>query len=88
MVWFEPFQEFRLLHYAGDVTYCVRGFLDKNNDLLFRDLKEVLLTKTLNTYIIKYKCDTVVHHAYSEQVGIAQKRCRCLREIACVIAID
>ncbi|EDW37698.1 GL10077 [Drosophila persimilis] len=34
--------EFRLVHYAGEVTYSVIGFLDKNNDLLFRDLKETL----------------------------------------------
>lgn len=34
--------EFRLLHYAGDVTYNVKGFLDKNNDLLFRDLREAM----------------------------------------------
>lgn len=34
--------EFRLVHYAGDVTYSVHGFLDKNNDLLFRDLKETM----------------------------------------------
>lgn len=34
--------EFRLVHYAGDVTYNVHGFLDKNNDLLFRDLKEAM----------------------------------------------
>lgn len=34
--------EFRLVHYAGDVTYNVHGFLDKNNDLLFRDLKETM----------------------------------------------
>ncbi|XP_058826793.1 unconventional myosin IC [Topomyia yanbarensis] len=34
--------EFRLVHYAGDVTYNVQGFLDKNNDLLFRDLKEAM----------------------------------------------
>lgn len=36
-------EEFRLVHYAGDVTYNVQGFLDKNNDQLFRDLKEVMV---------------------------------------------
>ncbi|XP_059932004.1 unconventional myosin-Ic-like isoform X2 [Gadus macrocephalus] len=35
-------EEFRLLHYAGDVNYNVNGFLDKNNDLLYRNLKEVM----------------------------------------------
>ncbi|XP_036379609.1 unconventional myosin-Ic-like isoform X2 [Megalops cyprinoides] len=35
-------EEFRLLHYAGEVNYNVNGFLDKNNDLLFRNLKEVI----------------------------------------------
>ncbi|XP_071116024.1 unconventional myosin-Ic-like isoform X1 [Haliotis cracherodii] len=34
--------EFRLIHYAGHVTYNVRGFLDKNNNLLYRDLKEAM----------------------------------------------
>ncbi|XP_030893571.1 unconventional myosin-Ih [Leptonychotes weddellii] len=34
--------EFQLSHYAGEVTYCTQGFLEKNNDLLYRHLKEVL----------------------------------------------
>ncbi|XP_025836978.1 myosin-IB [Agrilus planipennis] len=38
--------EFRLIHYAGDVTYNINGFLEKNNDLLFRDLKEAMSHST------------------------------------------
>ncbi|RZC40033.1 Myosin head domain containing protein, partial [Asbolus verrucosus] len=34
--------EFRLIHYAGAVTYNIKGFLEKNNDLLFRDLRETM----------------------------------------------
>ncbi|XP_049873602.1 unconventional myosin IC isoform X2 [Pectinophora gossypiella] len=34
--------EFCLVHYAGDVTYNVNTFLEKNNDLLFRDLQGLM----------------------------------------------
>lgn len=44
-------EEFRLLHYAGEVTYHVDGIIDKNNDLLFRDLKEAMSMS--NNLIIK-----------------------------------
>ncbi|XP_077299658.1 unconventional myosin 61F isoform X2 [Arctopsyche grandis] len=44
--------EFCLVHYAGDVTYNVTGFLEKNNDLLFRDLREVMSQST-NSIVAK-----------------------------------
>ncbi|XP_034239658.1 unconventional myosin IC isoform X2 [Thrips palmi] len=39
-------EEFKLVHYAGDVTYRIDGFLEKNNDLLFRDLRETMTFST------------------------------------------
>nr|XP_034957083.1 unconventional myosin-Ia-like [Zootoca vivipara] len=33
---------FRIHHYAGKVTYNVVGFIEKNNDLLFRDLSQAM----------------------------------------------
>ncbi|XP_061839186.1 unconventional myosin-Ig [Nerophis lumbriciformis] len=35
-------KHFRILHYAGDVTYSVEGCLDKNRDLLFQDFKRLM----------------------------------------------
>lgn len=34
--------DFKITHYAGDVTYAVTGFMDKNKDSLWQDLKRLL----------------------------------------------
>ncbi|KOB70729.1 Uncharacterized protein OBRU01_14903, partial [Operophtera brumata] len=36
--------EFCLVHYAGEVTYSVSTFLEKNNDLLYRDIQSLVAT--------------------------------------------
>lgn len=41
-------QDFKLVHYAGEVTYTVQGFMEKNNDLLFRDLR-LVMSETTNS---------------------------------------
>ncbi|XP_037133998.1 unconventional myosin-Id [Syngnathus acus] len=35
-------RDFRIRHYAGDVSYSVVGFIDKNKDTLFQDFKRLL----------------------------------------------
>jgi myosin-1 len=35
-------RDFRVLHYAGEVTYKVPGFIEKNKDTLFQDFKRLL----------------------------------------------
>lgn len=40
--------EFRLRHYAGEVTYSVQGFIEKNTDTLYADLKLAMSTSSTN----------------------------------------
>ena len=58
--------EFRIHHYAGVVTYNVSGFLDKNNDLLFRDFKEAM-SASLNSIV--NKCYT------KDELDVSAKHC-------------
>ncbi|XP_059470337.1 unconventional myosin ID [Neocloeon triangulifer] len=39
-------EDFRISHYAGEVTYNIAGFLDKNRDALFQDFKRLLFNSS------------------------------------------
>ncbi|XP_073941448.1 myosin-VIIa-like [Choristoneura fumiferana] len=41
---------FGVKHFAGDVTYLVKGFLDKNRDMMTADVKEMILDSS-NTFL-------------------------------------
>uniref|UniRef100_A0A8C5HU58 Myosin IB n=1 Tax=Gouania willdenowi TaxID=441366 RepID=A0A8C5HU58_GOUWI len=43
-----PHNCFRIQHYAGKVLYRVEGFVDKNNDLLYRDLSQAMFKANHN----------------------------------------
>ncbi|XP_061753715.1 unconventional myosin-Ic [Nerophis ophidion] len=57
-------EEFRLLHYAGEVNYNVNGFLDKNNDSMNRNLKEVMC----------HSDNQIISHCFSREEVTDQKR--------------
>lgn len=38
-------EQFRIQHYAGDVTYNIIGFIDKNKDPIFQDFKRLLYNR-------------------------------------------
>ncbi|XP_075216177.1 unconventional myosin-Ie-like isoform X2 [Lycorma delicatula] len=50
---------FVIHHYAGSVTYCVDGFCDRNRDVLFQDLIELMQSST-NPFIRELFADSGV----------------------------
>ncbi|KAF7992566.1 hypothetical protein HCN44_004910 [Aphidius gifuensis] len=48
---------FSILHYAGQVTYCVDGFCDKNRDVLFQDLIDLMQNSNNKLINILYPID-------------------------------
>ncbi len=75
--------QFRLLHYAGEVTYTTVGFIDKNNDMLYRSLKEAA----------NMSADPIVREMYPESELLSQKRpptvsvCVCVGGYMCMYRI-
>merc|ERR1711953_1535754 len=59
--------QFRICHYAGDVTYSINGFIDKSKDLVFQDFKR-LLFNSKNEVISKMWKDG------SQSVNVVNKR--------------
>lgn len=39
-------KDFKIIHYAGEVTYSVDGFMDKNKDTLFQDFKRLMFSSS------------------------------------------
>ncbi|XP_055328094.1 unconventional myosin IC-like [Paramacrobiotus metropolitanus] len=58
-------QQFTIKHYAGNVIYDVEGFLDKNGELLHRDLKEI---------IIRCRNNDILKNAFTNEEATSLKR--------------
>jgi myosin-1 len=58
-------------HYAGPVTYTVHGFMDKNNNNLYRNLKELMLTSQNSIVKEIYFPTELNENKKSDTVGVS-----------------
>jgi myosin-1 len=42
--------DFKIRHFAGEVIYASEGFVEKNKDTLFQDVKRLMFNSTVPTY--------------------------------------
>ncbi|VDM69807.1 unnamed protein product, partial [Strongylus vulgaris] len=64
--------EFKITHYAGDVTYSVAGFMDKNKDTLFQDLKRLMYNRNATIVFAKRAESFMTDLANSSQSPLLQ----------------
>ena len=58
-------RDFRIKHYAGDVTYAVPGFIDKNRDSLYQDFKRLLYNRSVT---LSWLLSQPINHEIATQI--------------------
>lgn len=53
-------KEFVVVHFAGAVTYDASNFLEKNNDSLFGNLKQIMSDSTNEIIKVNMTCMTLM----------------------------
>ena len=59
MIFHKIFHSFVVHHYAGEVTYDVEGFVERNKDVLFVDLIELMKSSSSSFIQTLFQADKV-----------------------------